>query len=64
MLSGKQLSLQSKIFAGVFVLVMSVLTALFGWDYEAWDIVQYGIFFGLLFSPVDVSKWLEKFGRQ
>lgn len=63
-LQGKQLSLQSKIFAGVFVLVMSVLTAIFEWEYSAWDLVQYGIFFGLLFAPVDVSKWLEKFGRQ
>lgn len=61
-LSGKQLSLQSKIFAGVFVLVMGVLTPLFNWNYSAWDLIQYGIFFGLLFAPVDISKWLEKFG--
>jgi len=61
---GKQLSLQSKVFSGLFVLGMSVLNKVFGWDYSAWEIIQYGLFFALLFAPVDISKMLEKLGRR
>ena len=62
-MKGKQLSLVSKVFAGAFVLVAWVLSAVFGWDVETWDLIQIGIFFGLIFSPVDISLWLEKFRK-
>lgn len=63
-MKGKELSLWSKVFAAVFVLVAFVLSAIFKWDVAAWDIVQVGIFLALVFSPVDVSLWLEKFGKK
>jgi len=62
-MKGKELSLISKMFAGVFVLVAWLLNAVFGWGVATWDIIQVGLFFGLIFSPVDVSLWLEKFKR-
>ena len=63
-MKGKELSLISKVFAGVFVLVAWVLNAVFRWDVQTWDIIQVGLFFGLIFSPVDVSLWLEKFRKE
>jgi hypothetical protein len=63
-MSGKELSLKSKIFAGAFVLVAWLLNAIFRWNIATVDIVYVGIFLALLFAPVDVSKWLEKFGRK
>lgn len=62
-MKGKELSLFSKIFAGIFVVAAWVLTAVFGWDVATWDIIQVGIFMGLIFSPVDVSIWLDKFKK-
>ena len=63
-MKGKELSLGSKVFAGVFVLVAWVLNAVFRWGVQTWDIIQVGLFFGLIFSPVDVSLWLEKFRKE
>ena len=63
-MKGKQLSLASKIFAGAFVLVAFVLNAIFQWGAVTWDIIQIGMFFALVFAPVDVSKVLEKFGKR
>ena len=63
-MKAKQLSLFSKIFAGSFVLVAWILVAALRWDVATWDIIQVGIFMGLIFSPVDVSIWLEKFGKR
>ena len=63
-MSGKQLSLASKIFAGVFVLVAFILGVIFRWGTEPWDIIQIGMFFALVFAPVDVSKIAEKFGKR
>ena len=63
-MKGKQLSLASKIFAGVFVVVTAILDAIFGWDITPWEIIQYGMFLALVFAPVDVSKILEKFGKR
>ena len=59
-----ELSLQSKIFAGVFVLVAWLANAVFAWGMETWDIIQVGIFFALIFAPVDISKIAEKFGKR
>ena len=62
-MKGKELSLFSKIFAGIFVVAAWVLSAVFRWEVATWDIIQVGIFMGLIFSPVDVSIWLEKFKK-
>jgi len=62
-MKGKDLSLISKAFAGVFVLVAFLLNAAFGWGVAVWDIIQVGVFLALVFSPVDVSLWLEKFRK-
>lgn len=62
-MKGKELSLFSKILAGVFVVVAWILSAVFRWEVATWDIIQIGIFMALIFSPVDVSLWLEKFKK-
>jgi uncharacterized membrane protein len=64
LMKGKELSLGSKVFGAVFVLVAWMLNAIFRWQIATWDIIQVGLFFGLIFSPVDVSLWLEKFRRE
>jgi hypothetical protein len=63
-MKAKELSLFSKIFAGSFVLAAWILCAAFRWDVATWDIIQVGIFMALIFSPVDVSIWMDKFGRR
>lgn len=63
-LKGKPLSLESKIFAGVFVLLAWLLNAIFGWGVATWDIIQVGLFIALIFAPVDISLIAEKFGKR
>jgi len=63
-LSGKKLSLLSKIFAAAFVVIGFVLNGVFKWGVEAWSLIQIGMFLALVFAPVDVSKIAEKFGRK
>lgn len=60
-MKGKTLSLASKILAGVIVLVLSILKGFKFVELEMGDIVLLGIFFALLFSPIDISIWLDKF---
>lgn len=60
-LKGKQLSLIAKIFAGVIVVVLSLAKGFTWVDLAMQDILLLGTFFALLFSPVDVSLWIENF---
>jgi hypothetical protein len=58
-LKGKQLSLMSKLLAGVLALVLSLLKGFGIIDLLMTDILLLGTFLALLFSPVDVSLWIE-----
>lgn len=61
-LKGKQLSLGSKVFAGLFVLATYVLSLIYRWNITVSELISVGIFIAALFSPVDVSLIAEKFG--
>ena len=60
-LKGKQLSLASKIAGGVYVIGASCAKFALDADWPIQDIVYGGVFLALLFAPVDVSKWIDKF---
>jgi hypothetical protein len=60
-MKGKTLSLTAKIIAGVFVIVMILLKSLGFVDIPVTDVISVGAFFALLFSPIDISIWLDKF---
>lgn len=53
---GKTLSLASKAFAILFVVVAFILNGVFGWGYEPGSIIAVGGFIAGAFLPVDVSK--------
>lgn len=63
-LSGKQLSLQAKIVAAVWTIVMTVLAGAFRWQITTWEIIQVGIFLALVFSAVDVSMVAKNLGKK
>ena len=54
-LKGKQLSLEAKIFAGIFVIAAFILNSVFKWSLSMRDILMVGGFIALVFSPVDLS---------
>jgi hypothetical protein len=60
-LKGKQLSLWSKLGALLFLLVCFSLIVFAKIQFAVNDAIKVSIFIALLFSPVDVSLWLEKF---
>ena len=63
-MKGKQLSLISKLVAGVIVLALSVLKGMGIVDLAMSDILSLGVFIALLFSPVDVSLWIENLKKK
>lgn len=60
-LKGKTLTLAAKIVAALFVLLCFGLITVFGFNIEIDNVIKIGIFIALLFSPVDVSLWLQTF---
>lgn len=66
-MSGKQLSLFSKIFAGAWVGISFVIFSILKWKAsqtmltfdEVSAILEQGVYFALLFSPVDISMWIQ-----
>lgn len=59
-LKGKQLSLSAKIAAIVFVLLCFVVMITTKIVIPIDDVIKIGAFIALVFSPVDISLWLEK----
>lgn len=51
----------SKVGAVLFVLTMFVLKAVFAWVIPTLDIIMIGAFIVLVFGPIDISIWLDKF---
>jgi hypothetical protein len=60
-LKGKQLSLWSKLGALFFLLACFALIVFAKIQFAVDDAIKVSIFIALLFSPVDISLWLEKF---
>lgn len=60
-LKGKQLSLMAKIIALVFVIICFVVMVVTGVDIPIDDAIKVAIFAALVFSPVDISLWIENF---
>lgn len=60
-LKGKQLSLGAKLGAIFFVLLCFVVMIVCKVAIPIDDALKVGIFIALVFSPVDVSLWIEKF---
>jgi len=60
---GKTWSFRTKVFAGVFVVVLSLLNWIAKLYIDQWAIIQVGIFIAALFVPVDLSKIAEKIRR-
>lgn len=59
-LKGKQLSLAAKIAAVVFVLLCFAVMLITKIVIPINDVIKIGVFIALVFSPVDISLWLEK----
>jgi hypothetical protein len=59
-LKGKQLSLLSKILALVFVLICFTITIVTHIPIQINDVIKVALFIALIFTPIDVSFWLEK----
>ena len=60
-LKGKQLSLGAKIAAVIFVLLCFVVMLFSQIEMPMTDVISVGIFIALVFSPVDISLWIENF---
>ena len=61
---GKPLTLGSKIFGALWIVGAFVLSAIFEWGLATEEIIKVGLAVVALFSPVDISMILEKFGRR
>lgn len=59
-LKGKQLSLGAKLAAVFFVVLCFVVMLVTKIVIPMNDVIKIGIFIALVFSPVDISLWLEK----
>lgn len=59
-LKGKQLSLGAKIAAVIFVLLCFAVMLTTKIVIPINDVIKIGTFIALVFSPVDISLWLEK----
>ncbi len=59
-LKGKQLSLGAKLAAVFFVLLCFAVMLVTKTPIPMNDVIKVGIFIALVFSPVDISLWLEK----
>mgnify|MGYP000937793668 CR=1 FL=1 len=59
-LKGKPLTLGAKIFAAVIAIVGLVLKATAAPSLNIDDVLKVAGFIFLIFSPIDVSMWLEK----
>lgn len=60
-LKGKTLSLLSKILAVVFVLVCFFVSVVTRIPIPIDDTIKVAVFVALVFSPVDVSLWIQNF---
>ena len=60
-LKGKPLSLLSKLLALVFVLFCFCVNIFTDFKIPMNDVIKVAIFMALVFSPVDVSLWMEAF---
>lgn len=60
-LKGKQLSLGAKLAAIIFALLCFALMAFFPVHFTANDVIKIALFIALVFSPVDISLWIENF---
>lgn len=61
MIKGKPLSLLSKLLALVFVLFCFCVNIFTSFKIPMNDVIKVAIFMALVFSPVDVSLWMEAF---
>ena len=59
-LKGKQLSLGAKLASVFFVLLCFVVMLIIKTPIPMNDVIKVGTFIALVFSPVDISLWLEK----
>ncbi|MDE5899334.1 MAG: hypothetical protein K2H09_08755 [Treponemataceae bacterium] len=60
-LKGKTLSLLSKVLALVFVIVCFVVSVVARIPIPIDDTIKVAVFVALVFSPVDVSMWIQNF---
>jgi hypothetical protein len=60
-LKGKPLSLLSKLLAVFFVLLCFCVNVFTSFNIPMDDVIKVALFMALVFSPVDISLWMETF---
>lgn len=61
---GKEISKAAMMFSTAWIIIMPIVSNTFGWRLSVDDIIKIGLSIVIIWSPIYLSVWLDKFTKK